>query len=83
MIVELAPFVSVLCNCSVVPGLQLAKVVADCEKVVNGLLILFEVTHNIVNHVETLRRKLNVHVLLGVIASESFEVDNQLSWTGH
>ena len=80
MIVELVPFVSVLCNRSVVPGLQLAKVVADCEKVVNGLLILFKVTHNIVTHVETLRRKLNVHVLLGVIASESFEVDNQYWW---
>jgi len=77
MIVELVPFVSVLCNSSIVPSLQLAEVVANCKKVINRLLVLFEMTYNIVTHVETLRWKLNVHVLLSVIASESFEVDNQ------
>jgi len=62
------------------PSLKLAKVVANRKQVVNWLLIFFEMTYNIVTHVETLRRKLNVHILLCVIASESFEVDYQNRW---
>lgn len=80
MVVELVPFVSVFCNCSVVSRLQLAEVIADREQVVDWLLILLEVTHNVVTHVKTLRRKLHKHVLLRVIASESFEVDYQNRW---
>jgi len=77
MIVELVPFVSVLCNSSIVPCLQLAEVVANCKKVINGLLVLFKIAYDIVTHVETLGWKLDIHVLLSVIASESFKVDNQ------
>ncbi len=80
MVVKLVPLVSVFCNRSVVPRLQLAEVITDCEQVVNRLLFLLEVAHNIVTHVKTLCRKLHVHVLLSVIASESFEVDDQNWW---
>ena len=80
MVVELVPFVSVFCNRSVVSRLQLAEVIAYCKQVVNGLLFLLKVTHNVVAHIKTLRRKFHIHVLLSVIASKSFEVDNQNWW---
>ena len=76
MVVELVPFITILHLRCIVAGLQLPKVVADCEQVIHRLLFIC-LAHHVVTQIEPRSWKLNKHILLCVIASEALEVDDK------
>ena len=75
VVVELVPSAVIQTHSSVVACLQLAEVITNCKKIVDGLLTV--VVNHKRSHVEVLDWKVYQRIRLCVVSAKPLKVDNQ------
>ena len=80
VIIELVPFASILCHRCIVPSWKLSCVIWDSEQIIDRSMWWLVSRDYKLRHVKTIFWEIYQCILLWLIATEPFEIDDQYRW---